>query len=199
MRHARMFISWLDSLESGDVFRKISSTCLKISSIFTFAIFLGLGIIVIVVFKHSTAGLMSGVLILNFGLMVGLLYRDRAKKVLELKGVSHLIFTPIVGTMIRLTGEILSLASIHFGVWFLLLSILLPTGVGSALGTQWLLSTPPVVMMILGFALFLVSIMASMFFLVAFYSIAEFSLLIGDITTNVKIIETKMKNSEDSD
>lgn len=203
MRYLRPVVNYIDSLESGDTFRKHFSFGLKFSGVLTLTVSILIGIVTFYLVGREAPALTPGailisVIIVHYGIAVAMLCWNRAAKIAELGEESHLTFAPIIGVTGRLTGEISCLFFITFGVSGLVCSIFMPVLLESFLrgavpgGFAFFIS------ILIGLFLFFLCLLIAIFLLVFFYIIAEYTGLIGDIATNIKRIETLLSTAETS-
>ena len=167
MRFLHSIIAWIESLESGNYFRKIIVFSLKVSAVANIVVFALLGL---AVFFLSAANpiliplcVLGYAVIVIWSILVAMLFRSRAKKIAELGEESHLTFGPIAAVLTRLTGEFLFLFCCLIGI------LLLP--------------------------LVVVFVPIGLFYLKFFYMIAEYAGIVGDISTNIKKIETTLSTA----
>ena len=166
MRFLHSIIAWIESLESGNYFRKIIVFSLKVSAVANIVFFALLGL---AIFFLAANPLLIPLCVLGYAviviwsILVAMLLRNRASKIAELSEESHLIFGPIAAVLTRLTGEFLFLFCCLIGILLLpLVVVFVPIGLS---------------------------------FLKFFYMIAEYTGIVGDISTNIKKIETTLSTA----
>ncbi|MDE0482985.1 MAG: hypothetical protein OXI67_10435 [Candidatus Poribacteria bacterium] len=187
----RRIIEWINSLEAGHHFRKQASFFVKISGVFILIASFVLGIVFLVValmFTRTSSvgaqafviiGTVIGLVIIGIvGTTLTMLFWNRAKKIVSAGEESHLIFGPIAGIVIRLSGEAAFIGFIGGGLLCLVCSIF------GAAAFGWL----ALISLVFAFLLPLIAVVSLQFS----YLISEYASLIGDIATNIKKIETAL-------
>ena len=200
MRYLRPVVDYIDSLESGDTFRRYFSFGLKFSGVLTLSVSILVGFMLLYFVRETpsliTGAILSTVIIVHCGVAVTMLYWNRANKIAGLGQESHLTFAPIVGITGRLTGEIFCLFFITLGIFFLVCSIFMPSLLRSMLPYGIPRGSAFFIFLVIGLFLCFLCVLIAIFLLVFFYVIAEYTGLIGDIATNIKGIETILSSGE---
>ena len=135
MGYLHKIIEWIDRLEDGEHFRRSTARSLRISAVLTVIISVFLGL---TAFALSIAsifliplGFIALVIIIIWGILLAMLLRNRADKILGLREGSHLTFGPMSGILTRLAGEIAFFNCCLIGILLLPLAILfIPLGFG---------------------------------------------------------------------
>ena len=206
MFYLRTVVDYIDSLETGDNFRRYFAFGLKFSGVLTLIVTILLGFALLYFVRETptliTGAVLSTIIITHFGITVVLLYWNRANKITALGRDSHLTFAPIVSILGRLSGEVFCLFFITLGIFFLVSSIFMPSVFGyMPYGLP--ASYEFFIFLVSGLLLFFLCVLIAIFFLIFFYIMAEYAGLIGDIATNTKQIETMLStmvtNSEDTE
>ena len=200
MRYLRSMVNRIDSLESGDTFRRYFSFGLKCSGVLTLSVSIFVGFVLLYSVRETpsliTGTILSTAIIIHFGIAAAMLYWNRASKIAALGQESHLTFAPIVGVTGRLTGEISCLFFITLGILALVCSIFMPTLLGSLSPAGISEGFAFFAFIVTGLLLCFLCVLIAIFLLVFFYIIAEYTGLIGDIATNIKSIETMLSTGE---
>lgn len=194
----RRIIEWINSLEAGHQFRKWASFSVKISGVFILIATSVLAILFLVLalmYTRTTSigtqvftiiGTILGLVIIGIvGITLTLLFWNRAKKIVSTAEETHLIFGPIAGIVIRLSGEAIFIGFIGGGLLCFVCSIF----GAAALGWFALIS------LIFSFLFPLIAVVSLQFS----YLISEYASLIGDIATNIKKIETTLSTDATAD
>ena len=193
MRYLRPVVDYIESLESGDTFRRYFSFGLKFSGVLILSVTILVGFALLYFVKETpsliTGAILSTVIIVHYGVAATMLYWNRANKIAALGQESHLTFAPIIGITGRLTGEIFCLSFITLGIFFLVCSIFMPSLLGSMLPYGIPRGSAFFIFIVIGLFLCFLCVLIAIFLLVFFYVIAEYTGLIGDIATNIKKIE----------
>lgn len=200
MRYLRSVVDGLDSLESGDTFRRYFSFGLKFSGVLILSVSILAGF-ALLYFLRETPGLITGailstVIIIHFGIVGIMVYWNRADKITALGQESHLTFAPIVGVTVRLTGEISCLFFIMLGTLAFVCSVFMPAGYFPIYGIGIPGDTALFASIMVGLLLCFLCVFIAVFLLVFFYVTAEYASLIGDLATNTKKIETILSSTE---
>lgn len=138
MRYLRSVVDYIDSLEAGDTFRRLFSTGLKISGVLTLSATVLLGIVILYWIGEELPSAMACAIIVTatvvyYGIAAIMLFWNRANKISELGGDSHLTFAPIMSVTCRLTGEISCLFLITLGFSLFIFHCFAPIILKSAL------------------------------------------------------------------
>ena len=134
MFYLRTVVHYIDSLETGDNFRRYFAFGLKFSGVVTLVVTILLGFALLYFVRETptliTGAVLSTIIIVHFGITMVLLYWNRANKIAALGQDSHLTFAPIVSILGRLSGEVFCLFFVTLGIFFLISSIFMPSVFG---------------------------------------------------------------------
>ena len=207
MHYLRMIVTWIASLESGGPFRKYVSIFVKILGVL---VSIGAGVWGIAICVGSIAaseyfGTASRTLVvigsilaicinIIVGLVLALLFWNRANKISDLGDETHFTLLPITIILIRLLGEFSFLSLVGTGIQSLVASIfglVFPNLLSifmSDLGRD--------VNFIVGAISLVLSVLSGVILLITFYFIAERINVLIDIATNLKKIEAALSTEE---
>ena len=194
----RRIVEWINSLEAGHQFRKWAAFSVKISGVFILVVtfVLGIAFLVLALMFTRTAsigkqtfaiiGTVLGLVVIGVvGITLAMLFWNSAKKIVSTGEKSHLTFGPISSIVIRLSGEILFIGFNGGALLCLVCSIFGAAAIG------W----PALILLIFSFLFPLIAVASLQFS----YLIAEYAGLLGDISTNIKKIETTLSTDTTAD
>ena len=135
MGYLHKIIEWIDRLEDGEHFRRSTARSLRIFAVLAVIISVCLGLTAFALSITSIVliplGFIALVIIIVWGILLAMLLRNRANKIIALATESHLTFGPMSGVLTRLGGEIALFNCCLISILFFPLAILfIPLGFG---------------------------------------------------------------------
>lgn len=212
MKYLRDIVTWIDSFESGNQFRKWVSILLKTLGVLALlgAIVWGIAICVGAIAASEYLGTVSRTLVvigslislcINIvaGLVLIMLFWNRSRKISALGDESHFALLPIAVILIRLSGEFGFLYCIATGMQVLVASIFgsgIPDLMDIVLSDLTIRGS---VSFIFGVVSLVVSVFSGAVVLISSYFFAELINLFVDMATNLRKIETTLSTEEISE
>ncbi len=209
MNFLRSIISWIDSFEAGSQFRKWATILLKIVGVLVFiaSIVWGISILAGSIAIGSDWGrgpqvipIIGAVLGICINIIVGIvlmmLFWNRAKKVKDLGEESHFTLIPIAVILVRMVGEVGFLTFAVAGIQVFIFSIF-GSGISRILASiTYDLGIVGDYRFIAGVISLVISVLGGAIVLIFYYFLAELINLFVDMATNLKKIEASVSTEE---